>query len=284
MRRPSISGVFAATVRQLTSKPTKATDATRKPVAKAYPTVSTTNAPSAPAMKHQSPIILAPQFEGSPLVDDRFAGRDDVAAAYRDPRVQSAAHMLAAKIDDLRFIIGYHSAAAMGIRAVLAEVEGRAISTEAVAQRLREFCEQADEHIVFAQEHVAEHAAAARDCLERHRPLRTAVTGRLSELIAERDCLAREAARRYDLSGSGSRYATLSQAGLSDAQIKATEPGALSPQILADRREARIAEITPIIERLQAFGDSIDFDAVHLVGLHEFDALVAARDGEKAAA
>lgn len=285
MRRTTIGSVIALITRHRGSRPSRPAQAPRSCIANLSPAIFKPTAPIALAMNTtHSPILMPVQFTPSPLVDDRFAGRDDVAAAYRDPRVQSAAHRLAAKIDDLRFIIGYHSAAAMGIRSVLAETEGRAISAEDVALRLCVFCEQVDEHIVFAREHVAEHYVADRACLERHRPLRTAVTARLSELAAERDRLVHEAARRHDLNGGGSRYATLSQAGLSDAQIEVTEPAALSPQILAERRQVRLAEITPIIEKLQAFGSSPDFNASHLDGLPEFDALVAARDGGKAVA
>lgn len=287
MRRTSISGAIAATVRHLTGKPATAIETTQSRVSKANPSISTTNAHSAaPTMKHQYTVLLPVQFTPSPLVDDRFVVcRDDIAIAYKDPRVQFAAQKLSAKIDDLRYIVGRKSALAMGVRAILAEHknEGDTISAEAVAQRLREFCAQVDEQIVFAEEHLVEHDAAVRARLKRHEPLRAAVRSRLTELASERDRLGQEAARRHDLNGGGSRYTALRQAGLSDSQIKAAEPTALSPQVLAERRQARLAEITPIIEKLQAFCASLDFDAAHLEGLPEFYALMAVRDGEKVA-
>ena len=119
----------------------------------------------------------------------------------------------------------------------------------------------------------------------RHEPLRAAARIRLNQLISERTSLLQsdDAARRaasLGLSGA-SRYAVLRSAGLDEAAILAAEPTALNPEVIAERRRARIAEITPQIEKLKAFGASGTFDTVLLADFPEFIDLIAARDGQE---
>jgi hypothetical protein len=98
----------------------------------------------------------------SPLVDDQLAGREDVAIALQERKVQRAAGDLSASIDDLRSLMGVHSAAAIGVYAALAESDGGLISADAVAQWLRVFTQQIEEQIAYAKDHLAQHDAAVK--------------------------------------------------------------------------------------------------------------------------
>lgn len=231
-------------------------------------------------------IPLTKFFTPSPLAAETHSGVVDMLdIIFRDPSVQRAAGACAANRSRLMEVAGFKSEISSAIEIAVAKDEDLDIgnvTAAMVAELLRQRSEEIEAAIDECRADHAAHQAKSRARMLRHKPLRVAVSQRHTNLTAERDHLiaANDAARRADTLGisGASRYAVLRSAGLSDSQIEATEPTALSPEILTERRRARLAEIAPEISALQAFSASPDFDAGLLAGLG-FDALIMAREG-----
>lgn len=230
-------------------------------------------------------------FTPSPLAAETHSGVVDMLdIIFRDPSVQHAAGVCAANRSCLLETAGFNSEISAAIEIAIAkdeELDIANITPTIVAEVLRRRAQNIDAAIEECREDLASHEAKSRVRMLRHWPLRHAVGQQLTKLVAERDRLIVEddAARRVptaDMYGS-SRYAVLRGAGLSNAQIEATEPSALNPDILTERRRARLAEIAPQIAALQAFSASPDFNAELLAGLG-FEALITARDRAKVVA
>lgn len=225
-------------------------------------------------------------FSPSPLAAETHLGAiDAIDIIFRDPSVQHAAGTCAANRSRLMEIAGFKSEISSAIESTVAKDEDLDIgnvTAAMVAEVLRQRSEEIEAAIDECRADHAAHQAKSRARMLRHEPLRVAVSQRLTNLTAERDHLiaADDAAHRANALGisGASRYAVLRSAGLSDSQIEATEPTALSPEILTERRRARLAKIGPEISALRAFSASPDFDAGLLAGLG-FDALIMARDG-----
>lgn len=254
------------------------------------PTFAATGACPQPPATMETPLTHK-FFTPSPLAAETHpAVVDEMDIIYRDPSVQRAAGACAANRSRLMDVAGFKSEIASAIEIAVAQDEDLDISNvtaTTVAEVLRQRTEDIDAAIDECRADHAAHQAKSRARMLRHAPLRNAVGHQLTKLAAERDCLIAEndVARRVltaDLYGA-SRYAVLRGAGLSDAQIEATEPSALNPDILTERRRARLAEIAPQISALQAFSASPDFNAELLDGFG-FEALITARDGAKVAA
>jgi len=209
---------------------------------------------------------------------------DLIDTIFRDESVQRAAGACAAKRLRLTELAGVRSEISAAIEVAIANDEALDIVNirpAMVAEVLRQRAEDIDDAISDRQEDRTLHDAASRARIARHKPLRDAVSKLLNDLVAERDRLikADEAAARAAAMGLPTRYSTLISAGLSPAQIQATEPNALAPEVLIHRRRARLAEVVPQISKLQAFGASATFDAALLSDFPEFAGLIAARDG-----
>ncbi|MDM0018378.1 hypothetical protein [Variovorax saccharolyticus] len=241
----------------------------------------------------ESPLTTYALFVRSPLsVATNPVLADLIDVIFRDASVQRAAGACAAKRLRLIELAGFKSEISAAIRCVVANAEDLnmgSISPAAVVEVLRQRAEDIDDAIEDCREDHAAHQAASRALMARHGPLRAAVGKHLTQLTAERDHLSREndaAAIAASIGVPGaSRYAVLRSAGLSDEQIAATEPTAVNPEIMADRRRARIAAIAPQIEKLKAFGEAPNFDAAPIIGIDPaLDDLIAARASQKAAA
>ena len=232
--------------------------------------------------------LMPLQFVSSPLPEDRFASREDVAIAFLDRNVQSAAAELSGKIDRLRTLCGYRTCLSAGIRAVLTEQpEDGFISVEAVVHRLRQFSEEIEVQMASARDNIAAHDAAALARKMRHEPLRSACSKLHSTLTMElgRHVDADVSAARAAAIGLPTRYSILRNAGVPEPLIAALEPTAMAPEVLAERRRGRIAEIKAAVSRLEAFQSDPMFNAAPIVGLDPaIDSLIAARDGALPAA
>lgn len=221
----------------------------------------------------------------SPLAHETSPALVDlIAPIFNNELVQRAAGSCAAKRLLLVELAGFRSEISAAIEAATAnsdDLDIANVTPAMVAEVLRQREEVLEDAIAACREDRALHDAASRARLARHKPLRDAVSKLLNDLVADRDRLieAEDAATRAAALGLRTRYSTLISAGLTPAQIEATEPDALAPEVLIHRRRARLAEIEPQISKLQAFGASATFDAALLTDFPEFAGLIAARDG-----
>ncbi|RYH71162.1 MAG: hypothetical protein EON54_00265 [Alcaligenaceae bacterium] len=213
---------------------------------------------------------------------------DLIDIIHRDESVQRAAGTCAAKHQRLIELAGFRSEIHAAIHVAIAQ-DGcgdiGSITPDRIAEVLRQHARDIDAAIDDQRDAHAKHEDASRKRMTRYEPLRSAVRDRLALLISERDRLIREdeSAGRASSMGLPSRYAVLRNAGMSEAQIGATEPTAISPEVLTRQRQERIAEINPQVSALKAFGASPNFDTALLDGLG-FDELIVARDAAKVAA
>ncbi len=208
------------------------------------------------------------------------AAADTLDVIYRDDSVQRAAGACAAKLQRLAEMAGFTSQIHFAIEAVARE--GTDLSPGAVAEALRRRAEDIEDALSDIREDRAVHQAASLKRMARHEPLLAAARGLLNQLVAERDCLIREdeSAARAAAMGLPTRYSILISAGLTPAQIEATEPAALSPEVLIQTRRARLADVVPQIQKLRDFATSTTFDASAIAGIDPaVDAAIVARDG-----
>lgn len=261
-----------------------ATKAPISPMAPAAESIQPQRRPTAFAPL-ESTLTTHELFARSPLsAETNPVIVDLIGTIFRDESVQRAAGACAAKRLRLTELAGFKSEISAAIQIAVANDEDLDIANftpAVVAEVLRQRAEDIDSAIDDCREDHAAHQAASAARMRRHEPLRAAVSKRLSQLVSERDYLvqADDSARRaaaIGISGS-SRFAILRSAGLTDEQIAATEPTATNPEVLAECRRIRIAEIGPQIEKLCAFGASPTFDAAPLAGLG-FEDLISARD------
>lgn len=214
---------------------------------------------------------------------------DGIDAAFRDAHVQSAAGAALLKLARLQEVGGLRSLISAAVNDALEDVEsvGR-LGPAAVTEKLRQFCEHIEEQIVSCREDRTEHDAIAKAARQRHRPLLLAVSQRANSLTGELEQINRAAdaeKRAHDLPGGApSRYRTLKAAGLTDAEIAAIEPTAKSPELVAESRAARVAEINALLPLLKRFSDDPLHDAAPLAGIPEFSELVADRDAHEVTA
>ncbi|WP_213957123.1 hypothetical protein [Variovorax sp. dw_954] len=219
----------------------------------------------------------------SPLVEEKNpAIVDQMVALYRNPAIQKAAAAYKLKVERLVDVACYRVAIASAIGFACQKDLG--LSSEVISEILSGMAEAIDDEIEAVRADKIAHDLAEKLAMARHQPLRDAVGKLLSQLVAERERLIKddESAARAAAMGLPTRFSILRNLGMSEAQVAATEPTALSPEALTQRRRARIAEIAPHIEKLRAFSVSPTFDPAPLAGLG-FDELIAAREGDKAA-
>lgn len=204
---------------------------------------------------------------------------DKLATIYGNESVQGAAGACAAKHQRFVEMAGFMSQIHAAIEAVTHD--GADLTPAAVVEALRRRSEDIENALADIREDHAVHQAAGLKRMARHKPLRDAVSKLFNQLVMERDHLIREdeSAARAASMGLPTRYSTLIRAGLSPAQIEATEPTALAPEILIKRRRARLADIAPQIQKLRAFATSTTFDASAIAGIDPaIDAAISARD------
>jgi hypothetical protein len=225
----------------------------------------------------RSPLATAPSATAADVLD----------TIYRNKAVQRAAGTCAANGQRLLELAGFRAEIANAIHVVLERSDLADLSAAAVAEVLRQRAEGIDDAIDDVRRDHAVHDAESRKLMERHAPLRNAVSARLTALTNERERLvqADDSARRaHRLGLVASRFAELRRAGLNDSQIAEVLPGSASPEVAAAHRQARIIELAGQIERLRAFAASPTFDAAPLAGLGFDDLIAARRAAERAAA
>jgi len=224
---------------------------------------------------HFAPILRSPLAAATSV-----SAADSLDTIYASAAVQSAAGYASAKHQRLMAMRAHLGEIHLAIAAIGGDPAS--ITPEAVIETLRRRADQLDDEIDDWRDDHAAHVAASRARMKRHEPLRKAVSMHLAALTGERDHLLRadESAKRATGMGLPSRYATLRNAGLTEAQIAATEPDAASPEEAAAKRRQRIAEIAPMVKACRAFGQSPGFDAALVAGLSpEINSAILARDG-----
>lgn len=235
------------------------------------------NAPSAIAM---TPLTL---HLPSPLIGETDpATADALNAIYRAADVQVAAMAHMNVLVRLAEVAG-QSAAVAGAIASICQAGGD-LSPEAAAREIAAMTERIEAEINAARTDQLDHGRAEKVALERHRPLREAVSVRLTKLSNERHHLDAEIDSIRRAAGMGftsGRYATLSAMGLSEQAIAAADPGVMSPDATIAVKQERMREIAGIVPRLNAFAANPVFDAAPIIGLDPaLDALIVARDGQ----
>ncbi|MGJ7552636.1 hypothetical protein ACSFBI_01455 [Variovorax sp. RB3P1] len=219
----------------------------------------------------------------SPLADAQDLNPravDAVLAVFADNEVQRHAAEVRGKLLHLIELAALRSEVAAAVKTVGAHSNDD-LTPSAVAAILCRRAAELDDALADARADREGHEAARKARMVAMAPLKCEVSKRLTALVAERDHIlnvadAEKRATTLGLPGS-SRFAVLQGAGLSDAQIAAIEPAAVSPDLLAERRRLRIAEIDRQTSLLRQFSADPLHDAAPLAGLG-FDGLIAARN------
>lgn len=262
----------------------------------AYLLTAAPTATPAPAASTSTPLIRQPIARKAPLMQELFV-RSPLAAEthpvtadlidtiFRSEAVQKAAGICAAARQRLTEVAGFKAEISAAIQAAVEsddDLDIHNVSPAMVAEALRKQADVLEEAAMACKDDHSAHHAASRARLARHEPLRAVVSRHLTTLSAERHYLidADESERRAASIGLPTRYRELRNAGLTEGQIALSEPDTLNPDVAAQRRRERLAEIAPQIEALHAFGRAPLFDAAIVANIHsEIDAAIVERDG-----